>query len=145
MEALDLEEILAQLLASEGYNSIQSISDANINELSTIQGLDVEIAQELINRARNYSEYHADAKEIIAPSHLHDIANSPLLRIKMVTPELAKRLHDNNINKIIDVADLSRDDFKDIIPDSELKDEVIDVIIMDARKKSYFNKSNKIV
>ncbi|WHQ46825.1 MAG: transcription termination factor NusA [Candidatus Midichloria sp.] len=145
MEALDLEEILAQLLASEGYNSIQSISDANINELSSIQGLDVEIAQELINRARDYSESHADAEEIIAPSHLQDIANSPLPRIKMVTSELAERLHNNNINKIIDVADLSRDDFKDIIPDSGLDDEVIDVIIMDARKKSYFNKSNKIV
>ena len=145
MDALDLEEILAQLLASEGYNSIRSIADANVNDLSFIQGLDIEIAQELINRARAYSASHLDAQEIIAPSHLQDIANSQLLRIKMMTPELAKRLHDQEINKIIDFADLSRDDFKDIIPDSGLGDEIIDVMIMDARKKSYFNKSNEMI
>jgi len=143
IEALDLEEILAQLLASEGYNSIQSICSASVEELSLIHGLDAEIAQELIDRAANYAKSNADAVNIIIPSHLQDIANSSLLRIKTMTSELAQRLHNEGIDEVIDVADLSRDDFKDIIPDSELADEMIDIIIMDARKKSYFNKSNK--
>jgi len=55
-EALNLEEILAQLLASEGFNSIQSLADANIKSVASIEGLDEEIATELISRAKENLE-----------------------------------------------------------------------------------------
>lgn len=143
MVALDLEEILAQLLASEGYNSIQSIMEVDVNVLSAIHGLDVDIAQELIERARHYSANNADASDVISPSHLQNIEGSPLLKIRNVNVELAQRLHEAGINSIMDVADLSRDDFKDSLLDLALENIVIDEIIMDARNKSYsFSKRN---
>ncbi|WPX97326.1 transcription termination factor NusA [Candidatus Bandiella euplotis] len=52
MERLNLEEILAQLLASEGYNSIQSLAEASVVAIASIEGLDEEIATELISRAK---------------------------------------------------------------------------------------------
>ena len=147
VESLDLEEILAQLLASEGYNSVQSIADSDIEVLGSIQGLDTDIAAELIKRARSYAVSHQDASEIIAPSYLQGIENSPLLRISGMKLELAQLLHQHEINAIIDVADLSRDEFKDVTRDSDIMidDKLIDIIIMDARKKSYFNKQNDAI
>jgi N utilization substance protein A len=59
--ALDVEEILAQLLASEGYASIQEIADAEAADMATIEGLDEGIANELINRAKEYAATHVDA------------------------------------------------------------------------------------
>ena len=54
MEVLNLEEILAQLLASEGFLSIKSLADADINSVANIEGLDEEIAKELISRSKEY-------------------------------------------------------------------------------------------
>lgn len=51
VDHLDLEEILAQLLASEGYMNIADLSKTSIDQLLRIQGLDKEISQELIDRA----------------------------------------------------------------------------------------------
>lgn len=58
MEVLNLEEILAQLLASEGFSSIKNLADADINSIANIEGLDEEIAQELISRSKE----HLDSK-----------------------------------------------------------------------------------
>ena len=52
MDKLNLEEILAQLLASEGYDSIESLAEADISAIALIEGLDEEIANELIARAK---------------------------------------------------------------------------------------------
>ena len=141
IEALDLEEILAQLLASEGYNSVKSIADTDVEVIGNIQGLNLEIAEELIRRARAYAISHKDASDIIEPSYLQGIENSPLLKITGMKNELAELLHKNGINNIVDAADLSRDEFKDIVALSEIQidDQLIDIIIMDARKKSYFD------
>ena len=54
MEVLNLEEILAQLLASEGFLNIKSLADADINSVANIEGLDEEIAKELISRSKEY-------------------------------------------------------------------------------------------
>jgi len=54
VENLNLEEILAQLLASEGYDSILSLANGDLFAISSIEGLDEEIAGELISRAKEY-------------------------------------------------------------------------------------------
>ena len=52
MEKLNLEEILAQLLTSEGYDSIKSLAEADIDTIASIEGLDKETAEEIIIRAK---------------------------------------------------------------------------------------------
>ena len=52
MDKLNLEEILAQLLASEGYDSIKSLAEADVGIIASIEGLDKEIAEEIIIRAK---------------------------------------------------------------------------------------------
>jgi len=56
MRALDADETLAQLLASEGFESIEEIAYVELDELASIAGFDDAIAEELQARARDHLE-----------------------------------------------------------------------------------------
>ena len=56
MDALDVEEVIAQLLVSDGYSDIKEIADASVEDLQKIEGFDEDIAQEIKNRAIEYIE-----------------------------------------------------------------------------------------
>ena len=56
IEALDVEDIIANLLASEGFSSVEQIAEAEISELQSIEGFDEDIATEIKNRAIEYLE-----------------------------------------------------------------------------------------
>ncbi len=54
IEALDVEDMIASLLASEGFLNVESIVDADISDISSIQGFDEDIAKEIKRRAEEY-------------------------------------------------------------------------------------------
>jgi N utilization substance protein A len=54
MEALDVDETLAQLLASEGFSSVEQLAYIELSEIASIQGFDEETAAELQTRAVDY-------------------------------------------------------------------------------------------
>jgi N utilization substance protein A len=59
MSALDVDEILAQLLASEGFSSVEDIAFVATSELASLEGLDEDTAAELQARAREYLDRRA--------------------------------------------------------------------------------------
>lgn len=59
MTALDVDEMLAQLLASEGFSSVEDVAFVAIPELAGLEGLDEETASELQARARDYLDRKA--------------------------------------------------------------------------------------
>jgi N utilization substance protein A len=59
MSALDVDEILAQLLASEGFSSVEDIAFVATSELAGLEGLDDDTAAELQARAREYLDRRA--------------------------------------------------------------------------------------
>ena len=54
MEALNVDEMVAQLLASEGFGSIEEVAYVDADEIATIEGFDDETAEELQARAREF-------------------------------------------------------------------------------------------
>jgi len=54
MQALDVDEMVAQLLASEGFSSVEQLAYIDSSEISSIQGFDEETAAEIQNRASEY-------------------------------------------------------------------------------------------
>ncbi len=54
MGALDVDEMVAQLLASEGFSSIEELAYIELAEIASIQGFDEETASEIQNRAIEY-------------------------------------------------------------------------------------------
>ncbi len=56
IETLDVEDIIANLLASEGFLTIEDLIDAEIFEITSIEGFDEDLATEIKNRAQEYKE-----------------------------------------------------------------------------------------
>src|SRR5262249_13424142 len=65
METLNVDEVVGQLLASEGFNSVEELAMVDLKEIASIEGFDEETAHELQSRAREYLdqiEAELDAK-----------------------------------------------------------------------------------
>ncbi|UYQ72097.1 transcription termination factor NusA [Pelagibacterium flavum] len=54
MNALDVDEMVAQLLASEGFSSIEELAYVDLAEIASIGGFDEETAGEIQNRATEF-------------------------------------------------------------------------------------------
>ena len=54
IETLDVEDMIANLLASEGFLTIESLAQAEVSEITSIEGFDEEIAKEIKRRAEEY-------------------------------------------------------------------------------------------
>ena len=56
MEALDVDEVIAQLLATEGFETVQEVAYVDAGEIAHIEGFDEDTAKEIQTRAREYLE-----------------------------------------------------------------------------------------
>jgi N utilization substance protein A len=105
--ALDVDEMLAQLLASEGFASVEDVAYVELKDLSGIEGLDEQTAQELQNRAKDYlariaTEQDAKRKELGVEDALLDIEG--------VTLPLLVAFGEGGIKTVEDLADCATDD-----------------------------------
>jgi transcription termination/antitermination protein NusA len=78
VEALDVDEVVGQLLASEGFVSVSEIAFVELDELASIEGFDEETAVELQTRAREYlaridAEQDAERKQLGVEDGLKEI------------------------------------------------------------------------
>jgi transcription termination factor NusA, C-terminal duplication len=55
-EALDVDELLAQLLVTEGFSEVEEVAMVEIGEITSISGFDEETAQEIQARANDFLE-----------------------------------------------------------------------------------------
>ena len=52
--SLNVDEVVGQLLASEGFRTVEEVAYVDVNDLAGIEGFDLETAEEIQNRARDY-------------------------------------------------------------------------------------------
>src|SRR5512145_2247779 len=78
IEALDVDEVVAQLLASEGFTTVEELALVDVKEIAAIEGFDEETAQELQDRARGYldrieAEFDAKRRELGVEDAVKDV------------------------------------------------------------------------
>ena len=83
MEALNVDEVVGQLLASEGFTSVEELALVDVKELAGIEGFDDETANELQSRASEYleqleAELEAKRKELGVDDAMKDGARRDL-------------------------------------------------------------------
>ena len=118
---LELDETLGQLLVAEGFSSIDEIKDTSIEKLSKIEGIENEIAGELIDRAK---EYHQKDQEEISKK-IKDLGlDNELINHKGLTPGMLVTLGEQKILTLADFADLASDELTgsyDIVKGEKIK------------------------
>ncbi len=109
MTGLDVDEMIAQLLVSEGFQNMEEVGYVEVSELSSIEGFDDETAQELQQRAREYLQKVADQQnEERKAAGVED----GVLEIEGVTLPMAVAFGKNEILTVEDVAGLVPDDMR---------------------------------
>ncbi len=104
---LELDETLGQLLVAEGFSSIEELDQANLEEISKIEGIDENTAKELKERTK---EYLIKEKEDIGKK-LKDLGvNDDLINFKGLTPGMLLTLGEKKIKTLKDFAELSIDE-----------------------------------
>src|ERR1700754_4576637 len=56
MDALDVDEMVGQVLAPEGFAAVEELAYVDLDEIASIDGFDEDTAQEIQTRAREYLE-----------------------------------------------------------------------------------------
>src|ERR1700709_1552554 len=107
MESLDVDETVAQLLASEGFATIEDLAYVPLGELASVEGFDEETAQELQQRALEFIE--AKNKEMDDKRKELGVTDD-VLEVEGVTPAMAVALGEAGIKSLEGLADCASDD-----------------------------------
>jgi N utilization substance protein A len=107
MAALDVDEVVGQLLASEGFRTVEELAYVDLAELAAIEGFDEETAEEIQNRARDHiaridAEMDERRQALGVADELKEVAG-------MTLPILVK-LGENDVKTIEDLAGCATDD-----------------------------------
>ncbi|WP_084395852.1 transcription termination factor NusA [Henriciella aquimarina] len=107
MKALDADETLAQLLASEGFESVEEIAYVAPEDFISIEGFDLEVANEIQERAREYldnlaAEQDARRKELGVEDNV--------MELEGMTVAFAVKFGENDVKTLEDIAGLVPDD-----------------------------------
>ena len=113
MDKLDVDEGLAQTLIDQGYRSLESISSAPSNDLKDIEGFDEEVAELLINRAKE--ALLTLAMEITT----EDLESNDLMSVEGMDMVLALELSQKGINDREELAEQSIEELMSLIDISE--------------------------
>jgi N utilization substance protein A len=107
MEALDVDEVVGQLLASEGFRSVEELTYVDVAELASIEGFDEDTAAEIQNRATSYlAKIEAELDARRAELGVSD----DLLSIPGLTVAMMVKLGENEVKTIEDLAGCATDD-----------------------------------
>src|SRR5919204_2314885 len=147
METLNVDEVVGQLLASEGFTSVEELAMVDEKEIASIEGFDEETAHELQTRARDYlahieAEYDEKRRELGVEDALKEVPG--------VSTRMLVAFGENGIKTVEDLAGCATDDLSGwserkegetvrhpgILDGFEITREDAEAIIMQARVKA---------
>ena len=145
IESLDVDELLAQLLVTEGFSEVEEIAMVEIGEITNISGFDEETAQEIQARANDFLE----KENILLEEKRKELGiQDDILEIEELSLKMIIKLGENDVKSLEDFAYCATDDlvgweeYKDgvkhrelgILSSFELDEDYANELIMKARK-----------
>jgi N utilization substance protein A len=108
-EALDVDEVIAQLLVTEGFATVEDVAYVENSEVASIEGFDEDTAEEIQARARDFlekeaAEYDGKRRELGV--------EDGLLEVEGVTLPMAVALGEGDVKSVEDLAGLVPDDLR---------------------------------
>ena len=128
IDKLEVDEEIAGILVSEGFNSVEEIAYVPVGELLAVEGFDEDIVEELRSRARD--ALLNDALAVEEGLEEHQPAED-LLSLDGMDEATAYALAERGIRTREDLAEMATDEIADI---EGIDDERAAALIMEARK-----------
>jgi N utilization substance protein A len=134
MDALDVDDVIAHLLVTEGFTSVEEVALVPTEELTSIEGFDEDVATELKARAQSWLE--AETERLTAKRKELGVEDA-VAEIDGLTPAMLVALGEAGVKTLDDLADLAADELTDekdgILKGFEMSLEDANSIIMAAR------------
>ena len=131
VEALDVDDVIAGLLVTEGFTTIEELAFVPLDELAEIEGFDESVAEELIRRGAELPGSSATRRTTQKRRELgvtDDIAS-----LEVLTPAMLVALGEKGVKSLDDLADLASDELIEIVGADQMGEEVANEVIMAAR------------
>ena len=130
VEALDVDDVIAGLLVTEGFNTIEELAFVAQDELADIEGFDEAIAEELIRRA--------ESALVKRDNELNDQrvtlgVSDDVAAFENFTPAMLVALGEKGVKTLDDLADLASDELIEIVGETNMDEETANAVIMAAR------------
>ncbi|WP_028449410.1 MULTISPECIES: transcription termination factor NusA [Chitinibacter] len=126
MQALDIDEDVANVLVQEGFNTLEEVAYVPLNEMLEIEAFDEETVNELRSRARDALLTQAIAREEKLEHQSEDLKS-----LDGMTAELAAKLAENDVHTRDDLAELAVDELTEM---TGIDEEAAKQLIMKARE-----------
>jgi len=130
VEALDVDDVIAHLLVTEGVSSVEEVGFVPVDDLVEIEGFDEDVAAELQERARAYlstreEEMNTKRKELGVED---DIA-----ALDGINAAIMVAIGEKGIKTLDDLADLAGDELLEMLPAGTMSLDDANAVIMAAR------------
>ena len=107
MDALDVDEVIAQLLVTEGFATVEEVAFVESSEVAGIEGFTEETAEEIQGRAREFLERIETERD--NKRRELGVADE-LAQVQGMTTALMVAFGENGIKTVEDLADCATDD-----------------------------------
>jgi N utilization substance protein A len=109
IDALDVDDVIAHLLVTEGFTALEQVAFVPVEELAQIEGFDEEVAEELRARARSHLEemdrHNEERRRELGVS-------DELTELEGLTPAMLVTLGELGVKSLDDLADLAADELR---------------------------------
>ena len=144
IDALDIDDVIAHLLVTEGFASLEEVAYVAAEDLADIEGFDADVAAELQERARVALERRDREYE----QRRHDLGVSDeLAAFERLTPGMLVALGENEIKTLDDFAGLAGDELVELLEKSDkgkLDLEEANALVMQARAHWYEDEGSRL-
>ena len=113
VDALDVDEVIAHLLVTEGFSSIEQVAFVPVDDLVDIEGFDEDVADELRERARNYLEQR---DQELAQRRTELGVSDEIAALEGITPSIMVAIGEGGVKTLDDLADLAGDELLEMLP-----------------------------
>ena len=130
VDALDVEDVIAHLLVTEGFSNIEQVAFVPVDELAQIEGFDEDVAEELRARARG----HLEEQDRLMDERRRELGvEDALAEIQGLNAAMLVKLGEAEVKTLDDLGDLASDELVEHLGTLAPKAELADAIIMAAR------------
>ncbi len=130
VEALDVDDVIAGLLVTEGFNTVEELAYVPVEELGEIEGFDETVAEELIRRAEGFINRREDA---LAEKHQALGVSEDLIALEVFSNQMLVSLGEKGIRTLDELADLAGDELVEILGADGMDEQAANEVIMAAR------------
>ena len=130
VEALDVDDVIAALLVTEGFNTVEELAYTPVEEVAAIEGFDDSVAEELIRRAEAFLTQRDNE---LSDKRIELGVTDDVASFELFTPQMLVQLGEKGVKTLDDLADLASDELQEIVGAEAIDEDTANAVIMAAR------------